>query len=188
MTKNSVFKRIVAMVLCITMVFGSVPVTFAAETDGGYDQVADSGTVHEWKDFFGPEFNNGSLSTENAGLVWTDKSVYTNEEAPNFGSVSIGENNFLVALSAMASNKEIKGYSAIPTDTVFILDLSQSMDNSGYIPSMVTAANDAIDTLLKLNKHNRISVILYSGNSQNGDSNLSHATTVLPLGSVHGGL
>ena len=57
MTKNSVFKRIVAMVLCITMVFGSVPVTFAAETDGGYDQVADSSTVHEWNDFFGPNFD-----------------------------------------------------------------------------------------------------------------------------------
>ena len=81
----------------------------------------------------------------------------------------------------MASNKEIVGYSAIPTDTVFILDLSQSMDNGQYVPSMVGAANAAIDELLKLNKHNRISVIVYSGRSTTGTSNLEHATVLLPL-------
>ena len=174
--KNSLFKRFVAMLLCLTMVFGSVPVTFAAETDGGYDQVADLSTINYWENFFGK--NKG---TKNAGLVWTDKSVLTNEQVSNLGSVSVEENNFLVALSAMASNKEIVGYSAIPTDTVFILDLSQSMDNGQYVPSMVGAANAAIDELLKLNKHNRISVIVYSGRSTTGTSNLEHATVLLPL-------
>ncbi len=174
--KNSLFKRLVAMLLCLTMVFGSVPVTFAAETDGGYNQIADPSTINDWKNFFGE--NKG---TENAGLVWTDKSVLINEQVSALGSVSASENNFLVALSAMASNKEIVGYSAIPTDTVFILDLSQSMDNGQYVPSMVGAANAAIDELLKLNKHNRISVIVYSGRSTTGTSNLEHATVLLPL-------
>ena len=76
--KNSLFKRFVAMLLCLTMVFGSVPVTFAAETDGGYDQVADLSTINYWENFFGK--NKG---TKNAGLVWTDKSVLTNEQVSN---------------------------------------------------------------------------------------------------------
>ncbi len=193
-------KKVIAVLLCVLMAFGSLPQTIAmaaagdtgsVETVNSGSKVADPSTLHGWKQFFGTDF----FDTANAGGVWADKSVFESVEDfksaqadgenitqnSAYRALEIEDNNFLVALSGIAANKEIIGYSAIPTDTVFILDLSQSMDNSSYIPTMVRAANSAIAELMKLNSHNRISVILYSGRSSQGTSNLSHATVLLPL-------
>ena len=195
-----IIKKIIAVVLCVMMVFGNFPmsISYAAEATGNIaagTAVTDASTINTWKEFF-LSGNNGKADTLNAGGVWTDKSVFPSAEAfrteqevdgittgnAAYENMSIGESNFLVSLSAIASNKEIVGYSAIPTDTVFILGLSASMnDGASYVQTMVNATNKAITDLMNLNGHNRISVILYSGNSQQGDSNLSHATVLLPL-------
>ena len=189
-------RKVIAVILCVMMVFGNFPmnISFAAETAGiigAGNPVTDAGTLNTWKGFFFGE-NGEATNTLNAGGVWTDKSVFASAEAfrtaqeasgtgnAAYNNMSIGESNFLVALSAIASNKEIVGYSAIPTDTVFILDLSASM-SSEYVETMVDATNKAITDLMELNGHNRVSVVLYSGNSVKGNSNLGHATVLLPL-------
>ncbi|MBR2615546.1 MAG: VWA domain-containing protein [Clostridia bacterium] len=200
--KKNLTKRLVSLLLCATMLLGLFPASFvsAAAGDSGTistvngaagSKLVDPSNLHGWKEFFGADF----LNTQNAGGVWADKSVFLSaadfKEKMNKGesitgnaayqNLSVDADNFLVSLSAIAATKEITGYSAIPTDTVFVLDLSQSMDRGQYVPTMVAAANDAIDTLLSLNLHNRISVVLYSGRSTTGSSNLSHATVLLPL-------
>lgn len=135
------------------------------------NQVADFGTIHNWQEYFGD-------TTEYAGAVWTDKSVFTDETLAaanaahtgfNVTKDSLGdaaevlapqENNFLVSLSAISSTKEIVGYENLPTDTVIMLDMSRSMLKS-EIDAMIKAANDAINTLYAASKYNRVGVVAY---------------------------
>lgn len=182
MKKYNGKQRFLSLILTAALLFGTVAgVTMTAKAEEAtgpiISKVADPATVNAWKNYF-PMTNTG-----NAGGMWTDKSVFTdtaayiaatdeqeNAEAES-GLAMLDSNNFLVALSAIASAKSIKGYSNIPTDTILVLDVSGSMSNSSSDDDMVNAANMAIDTLLKLNEHNRIGVVLYSSDS----------VTMLPL-------
>lgn len=190
-------KRIIAGIMsALILVTNTGLSAFAAEQNravpngNGYESVADPSTMDVWKNYFSTgedAANQKLLSTEFAGGVWTDKSVFTAADAASSTELpdaakSIGADNFLVALSAIASNKEIVGYSTIPTDTVLVLDVSQSMDSANSVPNMVSAANSAISRLLGLNKNNRVGVILYSGNHSFGTSQTSSGTELLPLG------
>lgn len=199
MVKKVWMKRYLALLLAAVMVFSMVPSGLLASAvtiaEGDTPAVADVSTMDTWQDFF----KTNPVSTENAGMVWTDKSVftgvpdafenmdiYTGTSQNGSGSVSMAnlDDNFLVALSVMASNKTIKGYSTIPTDTVFVLDLSSSMlsndDNgSSAIDELVDAANNAITRLFSLNKHNRVGVVLYAGNTEKQFSSAPGITKVL---------
>ena len=166
MNIKSILKRICSLVLAAVMVVSFMPkvaLPTAAIQDGS--RVTDPHTLDQWKNFFGQTVNNPqnvALTTEFAGGVWTDKSVFTPSQIPgqltnatyNGANISVEDDgdNFVVALSAMASNKQIKGYSTIPTDTVLILDLSSSMrytdDNGGSaVDELVEATNKAIKDL-----------------------------------------
>lgn len=182
--KRTLTKRLLAMLLCVVMVAAMLPTVISAETDADGNRTVDPSTVAGWENIF-----KEKQDTEYAGAVWTDKSVFLNADDINATNakgetVSIDEDsdNFLVALSALASTKEVKGYSTIPTDTVLVLDLSQSMDNSDSVPSMINAANDAIRELLELNNYNRVGVVVYSGNPETNPSNADTAQVLLPLG------
>lgn len=197
MNKN-LAKRILSLVLAVILAMGvmAVPgdVTLAAEGNGNYNRQTDPSTIDEWKHLFlEPETDGIALTTEHAGGVWTDKSVFQPSDIPNEFSkhlqVADTDDNFLVALSAIASNKEIVGYSTIPTDTVMVLDLSSSMRTSGNnrtsaIDDLVAATNKAITDLLELNKNNRVAVIMYAGNTNASFSSADGATVVvMPLDS-----
>ncbi len=184
------FKRFISVVLVVSMMLAIMPTVFAntrAVQGSPYKLESDAATLNGWKSFFGADY----FDTVNAGGVWTDKSVFTDASLlgalvgtdGNSVSVSAGENNFLVALSTIAANKSIVGYSHVPTDTILVLDVSGSMgpgSGSAYndaVADMVTAANAAITSLQSLNKHNRVGVVLYSSNL-NDDS----PAILLPLG------
>ncbi len=151
-----------------------IPILAADSED---PRVVDPSTFNSWQQLFPAD------NTTQSGRIWTDKSVFKNGNAfadlvdaagNNFNlSMLDKDNNFLVALSALASNKSIVGYSYTPTDTMLVLDISASMSRSGYVDELVTSANNAITRLLNLNKHNRVGVVLYSG-SANG-------TVLLPI-------
>ena len=192
---NKIVKKIISLVLCAVMVLSYLPggilrTDAAAVKTGG--QTVDGHTLDQWKLYFGLQEDhaqNVALSTEYAGGVWTDKSVFDPENIPgqltaakyNGNGISIADegDNFLVALSAIASNKQVVGYSTRPTDTMLVLDLSGSME--GSVSAMVAAANEAMGDLLKLNNYNRVGVVLYSGNSNFGNSGTNTATVLLPL-------
>lgn len=193
--KNRYFKKAIAILVTLALIaqmftFG----TFAAEPTID-NRVVDPATMTDWQKYFGESV----LNTENAGGVWGDKSVFLNaddfnaalEDGVNDYNIDFTakDDNFLVALSAIASNKSIVGYSAIPTDTMFVLDLSNSMSNTA-MTNMINATNDAIVELNKLNKSNRIGVVVYAGtrssyNSSDFNFNAS-AEILLPLGRYTG--
>jgi len=183
-------KKILALLLVIAMIVTSIPsmglVARAASTED--TRITDDSTIDNWKRYFGDDVKN----TVNAGGIWTDKSVF--KDATKLAPVTMkdNKNNFLIAMSAIAANKSITGYSTIPTDTMLVLDLSGSMvDNTATsnqndttdarVRTMVDSANDAIKELLDLNQNNRVGVVLYSGNSSFGTSNTGTATLLLPL-------
>lgn len=183
--KTPIHRKLISVLLCLALLMSFLPsFATAIDVEAVKDRVADDPTWNGWESLFGPKHP----STENAGAVWTDKSVFTADNLPlEFtnagGKLADTGDNFLVALSAIASNKEIVGYSTIPTDTVLVLDLSGSMADDGRDVAMVRAANQAIDDLLKLNYNNRVGVVLYNGsNTGDGYSTPSEGSVVfLPL-------
>lgn len=157
------------LILLLTVQCLGVNLSFAQEAEN-YNRTTDPSTMSDWKSY--TELN----STEYAGSIWLDKSVFKDTSSDDVKNIVTSdgiklsmiddERNFLVSLSAVSATKSIDGYSIKPTDTVFILDVSSSMysaENASRIKQLVPAANKAIDTLLKLNKNNRIAVVLYSG-------------------------
>ncbi len=195
----SVSKRLMAAFLCVAMLAVYLPVT-ALSAAAPDNRTVDPHTLDQWKNYFGVmdgSYNNVKLTTEYAGGVWTDKSVFSAADLPtqltdatyqgkSFEITDQGD-NFVVSLSALASNKEVVGYSTIPTDTVMVLDLSSSMrtndDNDGSaIDELVEATNNAITQLQRLNKNNRVAVVLYAGNTAGSFSNNPGiGTVVLPM-------
>ncbi len=178
-SKNTLTNRLLSILLCLALLVSYLPANmlnaFAAPVD---TRVSDPSTMDDWKDFFLPA--DGSLSTENAGGVWTNKSVFMNDTA--FDGTGIAQDNvnsFLVALSAIASNKTVTGLSNAPADTMLVLDVSGSMRN--HASQLVSAANETIHSLLTMNSQNRVGVVLYSGSSSD-DTNANAAVLLLPLG------
>ncbi|MBR6502393.1 MAG: VWA domain-containing protein [Clostridia bacterium] len=183
-TKKRV-NKILSIILALTIVvstFAGLSLVSAAGNPN-FNKVADNATLDGWKEFFG----TSTASTKNAGGVWTDKSVFVDNNHEVFQNLTdaygnsikptVSDDSFLVALSAIASNKSIVGYSHIPTDTILVLDVSSSMGpgnqshNNDAIAELVAAANSAMTELLAINKNNRIGVVLYWGST----------TTFLPI-------
>ncbi|MBQ8559623.1 MAG: Cna B-type domain-containing protein [Tyzzerella sp.] len=174
---------LVATMLVVAMVIGLLPndaaqVLAADKTTNieGFSatMIADPDTSEDNHIF------NGTPAED--GKIWTDKSVTTGA----IYGVTSKENNFYVALSAMAQtyNTVETGMSTeqknIAYDVVFVLDFSGSMnDSSGGTRkalSMVNALNPAIVTLME-NAQSRIAVVGYAGS----DVSTSSATTLLSL-------
>lgn len=182
MNKKSIGKRITSMFLAFALLATMLPLLTPTAVSGAVhtNRVADYSTMHSWKDYFSLD---GTLSTENAGAIWVDKSVFTDASAfSGLGITQSKSDSFLVALSTIAANMSISGISHVPTDTMLVLDVSGSMsDNySDVAEELVDAANESIATLLKSNKYNRVGVVLYSG-STTGNNYNGAAITILPL-------
>jgi len=212
MQGNKLFKRALSLLLCLALLLAYLPASAmkAAAAGDPLNVVSDSkksdpSTIDDWKDYFGPD----KLDTEFAGAVWTDKSVFTGATGALPGVTLTDSRNFLVALSAIASNLSITGHTSAPTDTMLVLDLSGSMVDDTYevgtirqgnnnyqtvdgidmslINAMIEATNDTIDKLMKQNTNNRVGVVLYSGNtSSNQAATPGTATVILPLGRYTG--
>ncbi len=190
MRKISFSKRIMALLMTSALIIGLMPHVAlpakAAQQAGltAIEKVADHSSFDNWKDYYGtnailPDGTRG-ISTWKAGGVWTDKSVYADSTAfPSSVTMDNSANNFLVALSALASNKEIVGQSSTPTDSFLVLDVSGSMDSSDKAEGMVEAANRAIHSLMAQNRNNRVGVMLYSGTRN--DNGATATTLLLPL-------
>lgn len=173
----------IAFVLVVAMVIGLWPAN-VLELQA---KTADIITDESWKESLGED-----VSTQYAGRIWTDKSVYTEdtsfelyapegEEHPIATVKLDADEDFLVAYSALATAQAVSGQTQAPVDVVFVVDISGSMDDSMQaadgssstrIAETVKALNSAIDSLMKMNKHTRVGVVLFS----------SQATEILPLG------
>ena len=187
--KTKFFNRFLSIFLCLAVLFTCLPISmmaFAAESEykgGAGVKVSDLDTSTKYSESLGD-----NASTEYAGRVWTDKSVYTGDVTfDTFGggksTIKLNENSngedFLVAYSALATSKSESGSAQAPVDVVFIIDISGSMSNNSSqmdnglsrIANTVSAVNDSIETLMSMNEHTRVAVVAFS----------STATTLLPL-------
>ena len=182
-TSRRFFVKGLCILLCLILLAGYLPLTPLADHTLVSDRVADPSTMDSWKTFF----HTNQLSTDNAGAVWTDKSVFTDESAfTGTGITRTRENGFLAALSAMGSNMSVTGSSNVPTDTILILDLSSSM-YSGFdrdpatVNIMLASVNQSIEQLQSLNRHNRVGVVIYYGGTDRNPSTAHSSMTLLPL-------
>ena len=157
MKKFNIIQRVMALALSLVMVLALLPAIRANAADEAPGKV-DASTMDSWKAFFDP----ANVSSEHAGGIWTDKSVFNSSAAFADLGINLNRNgNFLVALSALAANSIVVGQGSTPTDTMFVLDISGSMSSS-EINAMIAATNDAIRTLLSINADNRVGIVLYS--------------------------
>lgn len=188
--KRNIFIKIMSVILCVVLLLTFVPFALFTEVSASKadTRVADPSTMDDWKKIFLSDNSN----TENAGRIWTDKSVFTDTSRfADSVQMENSEKNFLVALSAISANKSITGYSQVPTDTMFVLDVSRSMGaniqpgdkNNNAVQDLVDSTNAAMSKLLEANNNNRVGVVLYSGTySADKAADESNAVVLLPLG------
>ncbi len=165
---------LVAIVLAVALVIGLLP---GAAIAAGL-RVSDLTTETRFHESLGDD-----VSTEYAGRIWTDKSVYSGDaviELMSGKEVTVdNDSDFLVSFSALATSQSITGSSQAPVDVVFIIDTSGSMndemsssDSTNRIVNTVAALNDAIDAIMDLNEYTRVGVVAFASNSE----------VLLPLG------
>ncbi len=100
--KQSIGNRITSAILSIAILLSMIPLTvmMTSAANVNNNRFADPSTMDDWKKFFSTE---GEISTENAGGVWMDKSVFTDESAfDGLGITKDEQDSFLVALSAIS--------------------------------------------------------------------------------------
>lgn len=200
MSVKKLSSRFVSFLLCLALLVTLCPAVLSpieAKADvvhlAADTPLADaSGSFASWRELFPV---TEPLTTENAGGVWTNKTVFTKKSAQadtvlqgikvsaDAGAASANlapseADNFLVALSAIGSNMTVTGQSSQPTDTILVLDVSGSMNdgNNDVVEELVNATNSSLTTLLNANPNNRVGVVLYSATDSN-----SSASVLLPL-------
>ena len=105
--KTKFSKKVLSVFLCIALIMTYLPLSVmaASASSDHISRVADPSTMDTWRNFFLPD---GKISTENAGGVWMDKSVFTNNNKFGNTGITMDSNDaFLVALSAMATKDGI---------------------------------------------------------------------------------
>ena len=140
------------------------------------EKLSDLDTTIKYVDSLGD-----SYSTEFAGRVWTDKSVFSQDSVTfNDSNITVqNDEDFLVSLSALATSKEVTGQQQAPVDVVFVIDISGSMSNTdstmddgeSRIKNTIDALNDSIKAIMDLNPYTRVAVVGFSNSS----------TVLLPL-------
>jgi len=186
MRKIKTGRSILTVILTLVMIFETLMPSFMTFAAGGYVykggagiKVSDLDTSTKYSESLGD-----NASTEYAGRIWTDKSVYTDDASfATFGGgtsvikLNAGGNlgeDFLVAYSALATSESVSGQTQAPVDVVLIIDISGSMSNDdsnmdngkSRIYNTVEATNNAIDALMALNPYTRVAVVAFSSNAQ----------------------
>jgi len=175
---------IVAAMMVVALVIGLIPNETAKVLAA--DKVSDYGTETKYTESLGD-----NASTEYSGRIWTDKSVYSEsvtfdlytpegEATQRTATVSKdADSDFLVAFSALGTTQAVSGQTQAPVDVVFVIDTSGSMqddmsntDTTDRIVNAVTALNDSIEKVMKMNPYTRVGVVAFSDTAQ----------TILPLG------
>ena len=168
--KKRIGRIIAVSLLALVLIMGLIPNNaLAAGT-----KVSDASTITKYTESLGDD-----ASTEYAGRIWTDKSVYTGdaEILLKTGEIQTIEESdaydFLVTYSALATSQSISGATKAPVDVVFIIDTSGSMkdsmsstDSTKRMKSTIDALNNAIDAVMKLNEYTRVSVVAFANTSE----------------------
>ena len=169
--------KVGAVLTALLAVILAVSLAMPAGTAFAVEKTSDGNTTGSYSQNLGD-----NSSTRYAGRVWTDKTVYTDDAtfSGDVGNVTVqNDSDFLVAYSALATTQNITGKSSVPVDVVFVIDNSNSMDNSvgggsgdSRLEATVEAVNTSIATIMESHPDSRVAVVLYG----------SSAHTLMPLG------
>lgn len=147
------------------------------------ERVADESTINDWKQFFEEE-----TDTSNAGRIWTDKTVVDGNITVNERDKIIqrmGQDNFLVGLSALSSTQSVTIKAAKPVDLMLVCDISTSMmgemNGKSKLRLMGEQINNMIQAVLAMNTKNRVGVVCFSGATVAGNSSRESAFCLFPL-------
>ena len=169
--------KVGAVLTALLAVILAVSLAMPAGTAFAAEKTSDGNTTGSYSQNLGD-----NSSTRYAGRVWTDKTVYTEDAtfSGDVGNVTVkNDSDFLVAYSALATTQNITGKSSVPVDVVFVIDNSNSMDESvgggsreSRLEATVDAVNASIATIMESHPDSRVAVVLYG----------SDARTLMPLG------
>jgi len=181
--KKKRISTIVAVILLIALLSGLVAIPGMANTIvyPPVNRVADPVTDARLAPSATPPLNYGEqmgfidIPRVHDGRIWTDKTVRTGSDVDDFD----------ITLSALSQSFPLTSGYAIPTDTVFVIDVSGSMrttDAGGgrmRIDVLIEALNGAIEILQDAHPQNRIAVVAYGGGIDG--SGLARVERLLPL-------
>lgn len=190
MKNNTLFQKLVSLLVCMALIFSYIPVFAAAAENPVVNTVADPGTTHTWESMMGTSVDGNRY----AGRVWVDKSVYKSgdtallntrgEEGSSFRVELEQDETFQVIFSALGSTMSSKNTvtSTGPMDVVLVLDTSTSMDDEDRqgvtrLERTIQAANLLLGDLLTI-QDVRIAIVTYNRDSE----------TVIPLASYTNGV
>ena len=168
-----------------------------AGTTAGASKVADGDEYDDTRYTYTGDNGSGVLggetSTRYNGRVWTDKTVTTIDQTFKDPNDSQGQtttpvtvhndSDFLVTYSALATTT--REYESHPTDTVFVLDFSHTMNrlidgteiqgDVGQIREtrmvhMLEALDGAIHALVEADGNNRVGVVTFYGSNPSGQT------------------
>lgn len=157
-------KVMTAFVLCLAAFLLAGTTSFASTLPGTAQKIADPDTSSSWQSLFDIQSSSEadrSYSTQEAGRIWVDKSVYTDSSAA--GSAGIpeapmvdSENDFIVGLSMLSASSTVRRESPYSHDVVFVVSLNSAMaslsyDGQPYAAHMTEALNEAIARLMAEN-------------------------------------
>ena len=112
------------------------PATEHSSAVTGVEKVADPDTSAGWRTFFGINENNPVYSTDKAGRIWVDASVYaSNEDAAAAGiaaQMDDPQNDFLISISAIAQTAAIHEQDGTSRDVVFVVSLNSVLGSTTY--------------------------------------------------------
>ena len=145
-----------ALLVLLALLLTLVPTTARA---AGLAKLVDPDTSARWEEVFGTGF--GTVSTENAGRIWADKSVYASaDDASTAGlpvKIDVDDRSFIVGLSALASAVSVR-YAVAPAPTgsrSMGMPLEDAVRNATSIEPtvlalsvpMLTTVDEEIDTM-----------------------------------------
>ena len=165
--RKNTFQKLGASIVAIALVIAMAMGTVSSEVVAAVS--SDLGTTSKFTESLGD-----NASTEYAGRIWTDKSVFTEDATfKSFGgseqTVTKGEDDFLVAFSALATSQAVSGQAQTPLDVVFVIDMSGSMrqntmDNGKTrMANTIAALNSSVEALLETSPQARVGVVAFSG-------------------------
>lgn len=128
------------------------------------DTEIDPSTIADWRKWIEEA---GTMTTNNVGRVWTDKSVYNDDlkltAAGPGATVEKGDDDFIVALSALSSYSNLTTTSSKPLDIVLMLDMSGSMKEYAYTYKPVYAGELSRDEIYYIDLNGTYQEVEYNG-------------------------
>ena len=179
--RRTLTHALLALFAAAVVALAAAPAARAETT--GVSKLVDPNTSARWEEVFGT--GSGTVSTENAGRIWADKSVYASADDARAADlpvkIDVDDHSFIVGLSTLASAVSVRQEGGPAHDVVFVVSTNRLLEDITYggrpqADYLVDALNQAIARLMAESGDGatptRVAVIGYD----------SKVTTLMPLG------